>query len=79
VDRSQTLQGSGGVAGVSATSAAVADTSAQVADSGGLPWLALIACGLVLLVAGARLVFGPIEPESFRYSRFRFLRRAFRT
>jgi len=57
---------------------AAASTSAQVVpDSGSLPWPALIVCGLILLVAGARLLLGPIEPESFRYSRFRFVRRAF--
>lgn len=70
------LQGSGGVKGVSASSS-VASTAAQVApDSSGLPWLALIVFGLILVVAGARLVFGPFEADSLRYSRFRLLRRA---
>jgi hypothetical protein len=71
------LTGSGSVKGVSASSAEVAPATAQVApDSGGLPWLALIVFGLILLVAGMRLVFGPFEADSLRYSRFRFLRRA---
>ncbi len=71
------LEGSGGVKGVSTSSAGAAPATAQVApDSGGLPWLALIAFGLVLVVAGVRLVFGPIETDSLRYSRFKFLRRA---
>ena len=69
------LVGSGDVKGVSASSAA--GTTAQVApESGGLPWLALIAFGLILVVAGSRLVFGPFEADSLRYSRFKFLRRA---
>jgi hypothetical protein len=69
------LEGSGGVKGVSASSAA--GTTAQVAPgSGGLPWPALIVCGLILLVAGARLLVGPFETDSLRYSRFKFLRRA---
>lgn len=71
------LEGSGGVKGVSASSAEVAPATAQVAtDSGGLPWLALLVFGLILVVAGARLVFGPIEADSLRYSRFKFIRRA---
>jgi hypothetical protein len=71
------LKGSGGVKGVSASSAEVAPTAAQVAsDSGGLPWLALVVFGLILVVAGARLVFGPIEADSLRYSRFKLIRRA---
>jgi len=73
------LTGSGGVKGVSTSSAAesAASTTAQVApDSGGLPWLALIIFSLILVVAGARLVYGPIEADSLRYSRFKFIRRA---
>ena len=74
------LQGSGGVKGVSTSSAdasSVAGTAARVApDSSGLPWLALIVFGLILVVAGARLVFGPFEADSLRYSRCRLLRRA---
>jgi hypothetical protein len=71
------LEGSGEVKGVSATSAGAAPATAQVApDSGGLPWLALVVFGLILVVAGARLVFGPIEADSLRYSRFKFIRRA---
>lgn len=73
------LEGAGGVKGVSASSAGLsqAGATAQVAtDSGGLPWLALIVFGLILIVAGARLLFGPFEADSLRYSRFRFLRRA---
>lgn len=74
------LVGSGDVKGVSissANAASTAGTAAQVTpESGGLPWLALIVFGLILLVAGARLVLGPIEPDSLRYSRFRLIRRA---
>ena len=71
------LEGSGGVKGVSASSVEAAPATAQVAtDSGGLPWLALLVFGLILVVAGARLVFGPIEADSLRYSRFKFIRRA---
>lgn len=72
------LEGSGGVKGVSASSADAAPVAAQVAadSSGGLPWLALIAFGLILVVAGMRLVLGPFEADSLRYSRFKFLRRA---
>lgn len=71
------LEGSGGVKGVSASSADAAPAAAVVApDSGGLPWLALIVFGLILVVAGMRLVFGPFEADSLRYSRFRLLRRA---
>lgn len=66
------LTGSGGVKGVSASSA----TAAATPDSGGLPWLALIVFGLILVFAGARLVYGPIEADSLRYSRFRIVRRA---
>jgi hypothetical protein len=46
-------------------------------DSGGLPWLALILCGLVLLYAGVRVLLGPVEPEFFRSGRLRFMRRVF--
>jgi hypothetical protein len=71
------LEGSGEVKGVSASSAGAAPAIAQVApESGGLPWLALVVFGLILVVAGARLVFGPIEADSLRYSRFKFIRRA---
>jgi hypothetical protein len=73
------LSGSGGVKGVSTSSAAesAASTTAAVdPDSGGLPWLALIVFSLILVVAGARLVFGPIEADSLRYSRFKLVRRA---
>jgi hypothetical protein len=73
------LTGSGGVKGVSSSSAAESalGTTAQVApDSGGLPWLALIVFSLILIAAGVRLLFGPIELHSLRYSRFKFLRRA---
>ena len=74
------LTGSSGVKGVSASSSAAqaAGTTAEVAPSSGsgLPWLALIAFGLVMLVAGARLVYGPIEADSLRYSRFKLIRRA---
>lgn len=57
---------------------AVSATGVQApADSGGLPWPALILCGLVLLYAGARLLLGPVEPDFLRSSRFRFVRRAF--
>jgi outer membrane biosynthesis protein TonB len=71
------LVGSGDVKGVSASSASAASTTAPITpESGGLPWLALIVFGLILVVAGARLVFGPIEADSLRYSRFKFLRRA---
>lgn len=74
------LEGSGGVKGVSTSSAnaaSVAGTTAQVtSDSGGLPWPALIICGLILLLAGTRLLVGPFEADSLRYSRFRLLRRA---
>ncbi|HEY3491682.1 MAG TPA: hypothetical protein VGK43_01945, partial [Solirubrobacterales bacterium] len=69
------LVGSGDVKGVSASSAS-ASTAPVVPESGGLPWLALIVFGLILVVAGVRLVFGPLEADSLRYSRFRFLRRA---
>ncbi|HEX5989864.1 MAG TPA: hypothetical protein VFY75_06620 [Solirubrobacterales bacterium] len=69
------LVGSGDVKGVSASSAA--GTAAQIApNSGGLPWVALIVFGLILVFAGVRLVFGPVEADSLRYSRFKFLRRA---
>jgi len=71
------LEGSGGVKGVSTSSADAAPAAAQVApESGGLPWLALIVFGLILVIAGARLVFGPLEADSLRYSRFKFIRRA---
>ena len=71
------LEGSGDVKGVSASSADAAPATAQVtAEPGGLPWLALIVFGLILVVAGMRLVLGPFEADSLRYSRFRFLRRA---
>jgi hypothetical protein len=69
---------SGESGGGSELAGPAANTSAPAAaDSGALPWPALIVCGLILLIAGGRLLFGPIEPESFRYSRFRFIRRAF--
>jgi cobalamin biosynthesis Mg chelatase CobN len=72
------LTGSSGVKGVSTASATVAaSTTAEVATgSGGLPWIALIVFGLILVVAGARLVYGPIEADSLRYSRFKLVRRA---
>lgn len=70
------LVGSGDVKGVAASSASASPTAPVVPESGGLPWLALIVFGLILVVAGVRLVFGPIEADSLRYSRFRFLRRA---
>lgn len=71
------LEGSGDVKGVS-TSSANASLTAQVApdSSGGLPWLALIIFSLILVIAGMRLVLGPFEADSLRYSRFKFLRRA---
>lgn len=69
------LVGSGDVKGISASSAA-STTAPVTPESGGLPWLALIIFGLILVVAGARLVLGPIETDSLRYSRFKFLRRA---
>lgn len=71
------LVGSGDVKGVSASSAS-AGIAPVAQDSGGLPWLALIVFGLILVVAGIRLVIGPFEADSLRYSRFRFLRRAAR-
>ena len=72
------LEGSGGVKGVSTSSADAVPATAQIApESEGLPWLALIVFGLILVVAGMRLVFGPFEADSLRYSRFRFIRRAF--
>jgi len=62
----------------SAASAAAEQVARTVTeDSGGLPWLALILCGLVLLYAGARVLLGPVEPEFFRSGRFRFMRRVF--
>ena len=62
----------------SATSAAAEQVAGTVnEDSGGLPWLALILCGLVLLYAGMRVLLGPVEPEFFRSGRFRFVRRVF--
>jgi hypothetical protein len=62
----------------SAASAAVKKVASTVSeDSGGLPWLALVLCGLVLLYAGVRLLLGPVEPEFFRSGRFRFMRRVF--
>jgi hypothetical protein len=74
------LTGSSGVKGVSASSSAAqaAGTTAAVAPSSGSgpPILALIVFGLILVVAGARLVYGPIEADSLRYSRFKLLRRA---
>lgn len=70
------LVGSGEVKGVSMSSASTATTAPVAPESGGLPWLALIVFGLILVVAGARLVLGPIEADSLRYSRFRILRRA---
>jgi hypothetical protein len=73
------LEGSAGVEGVSASSAAASSPAGTVAvtpESGGLPWPALIVFGLILVVAGARLVLGPLEADSLRYSRFKFLRRA---
>lgn len=80
VDRADALlTGSGGVKGVSASSAAESASSvtAEVAPaSGGLPWLALIVFSLILVVAGVRLVFGPIELDTLRYSRFKLVRRA---
>lgn len=67
-----------GVAGESAASAAAEQVASTVTEeSGGLPWLALILCGLVLLYAGARVLLGPVEPEFFRSGRFRFVRRVF--
>ena len=48
----------------------------MASGSGGLPWLALIVFSLILIVAGVRLVYGPIEADSLRYSRFKLLRRA---
>jgi hypothetical protein len=68
-----------GVAGEFAASASAAAKVASTVteDSGGLPWLALILCGLVLLYAGARVLLGPVEPEFFRSGRFRFVRRVF--
>lgn len=70
------LEGSGGVKGVSTSSATVAPAAQVASDSGGLPWLALIVFSLILVVAGMRLVLGPFEADSLRYSRFKFLRRA---
>ncbi|HST70512.1 MAG TPA: hypothetical protein VLI94_12745 [Solirubrobacterales bacterium] len=67
-----------GVEGELAVSAAAEQVASTVTeDSGGLPWLALILCGLVLLYAGVRLLLGPVEPEFFRSGRFRFVRRVF--
>jgi hypothetical protein len=67
-----------GVAGEFAASAAVEQVASTVTeDSGGLPWLALILCGLVLIYAGARVLLGPVEPEFFRSGRFHFVRRLF--
>jgi hypothetical protein len=68
-----------GVAGeFAASSAAVEQVASTVTeDSGGLPWLALILCGLVLIYAGARVLLGPVEPEFFRSGRFHFVRRLF--
>lgn len=68
-----------GAAEESAASSAAAEqvASAVTEDSGGLPWLALILCGLVLLYAGMRVLLGPVEPEFFRSGRFRFVRRVF--
>ncbi|HEX7278765.1 MAG TPA: hypothetical protein VF255_03975 [Solirubrobacterales bacterium] len=67
-----------GVAGELAASAAAAEEVAStVTEDSGLPWLALILCGLVLLYAGVRLLLGPVEPEFFRSGRFRFVRRVF--
>jgi hypothetical protein len=64
--------------GSSSAAAQVASASVEGAsDSGGLPWLALILCGLILLYAGMRLLLGPVEPEFFRSGRFRFFRRVF--
>ncbi|HEY3435443.1 MAG TPA: hypothetical protein VGK41_07295, partial [Solirubrobacterales bacterium] len=71
------LVGSGDVKGVAASSAS-AGIAPIAQDSGGLPWPALIVFGLILVVAGVRLVIGPFEADSLRYSRFRFLRRAAR-
>ena len=70
------LVGSGDVKGVSASSAEAATAQVAPDSSGGLPWLALIVFTLILLVAGSRLVLGPFEADTLRYSRFKFLRRA---
>jgi hypothetical protein len=68
---------SGEAKGDPEASAAAQVASTVTKDSGGLPWLALILCGLVLLYAGLRLLLGPVEPEFFRSGPFRFVRRVF--
>lgn len=75
-DADAVLVGSGDVKGVSTSSSAASTTAPVTSESGGLPWLALIVFGLILVVAGVRLVFGPLDADSLRYSRFKLLRRA---